>query len=233
MKIKYFAVENTMTDAPDDFRMQVTDYETITEKEIFEYVTRPGSGITPAEAKGNYEEFIGAHEYFLGQGYGINTEFIKVRPTLQGTLQGSNDSFDHARHKIKFSVTLGRRYNRTSDSVKVEKIAAPSNAPVPLQLEDITSGSINDILTPQSTAVLRGVRLNFRQDDPEQGIFIIDASKTVTRVERILSHTGTQIVFIVPIKIERGECRIEVRMLPHGNKNVRKGVLPDALTVVE
>jgi hypothetical protein len=51
--------------------------------------------------------------------------------------------------------------------------------------------------------------------------------------DKVLRILGTQIVFIAPIKIELGECRLEVRMLPHGNKNVQKGVLPDALTVVE
>jgi hypothetical protein len=137
MKIRYYPIDNPMTTGPDDCRMQVAGYESVGEKEIFEYMTRPGSGVTPAEARGNYKEFIGAHEYFLRQGYGINTEFIKVRPTLQGTLRDQNDSFDHARHKVNFKVTLGKRYNKVSGEVKVEKVEPSNNAPLPVTFEDI------------------------------------------------------------------------------------------------
>ncbi|MDR2928743.1 MAG: hypothetical protein LBV41_11190 [Cytophagaceae bacterium] len=35
------------------------------------------------------------------------------------------------------------------------------------------------------------------------------------------------------LKIELGKCRLNVRIFPHGNKTMRKGVLPDALTVIE
>jgi hypothetical protein len=50
MRIKYYLLENPVTSDPDDRRTQVFDYEIITEEEIFQYMTREGSGITMAEA---------------------------------------------------------------------------------------------------------------------------------------------------------------------------------------
>jgi hypothetical protein len=193
-------------------------------------MTRPGSGVTLAEAKGNYEEIVGAHEYFLKQGYGINTEFIRVQPTLQGVLKDENDRFDSARHRVRFKVTLGKRYNRTSGEVKVEKTEAASNAPLPVQVEDIASGAVNEALTPGGAASLTGARLQFRQDDPVQGIFLKAAGAEI-RVERILSQKGSQVVFLIPDSLEPGEYTLEVRILPRGNKNAKTGMLPDRLTV--
>ncbi len=230
MKIKYYTIDNPMTPDPNDRRMQVAGYEVVTEKEILEYITRPGSGITMAEAKGNYEEIIGAHEYFLKQGYGINTEFIKVRPALQGVLKDENDRFDSSRHKMRFNTTLGRRYNKVSDEVKVEKVEAASNAPLPVQFEDVASGTVNEALTPGGTASLTGIRLNFKQDDPQQGIFL-KTGDTEIRVERILSKKGSHVVFLIPDNLPAGDYTLEVRILPPGNKKVKPGTLLDKLSV--
>ena len=87
MKIHYYLPDNPITPDPDDRRAQVSGYETVTEKEIFEYITRAGSAVTPGEAKANYEEIIGAFDYFLRQGYGINTEFIIIHPVIPGVFR--------------------------------------------------------------------------------------------------------------------------------------------------
>ncbi|MDR0715115.1 MAG: DUF4469 domain-containing protein [Bacteroidales bacterium] len=230
MKIKYYLIENLMTPAPDDCRAQVTGYESVTEKEIIEYITRKGSSITPAAVKANYEEIIGAHEYFLQQGYGVNTEFLNVRPAIQGVFRDKDDKFDPARHRIRFRATLGKRYNRTSDEVKTEKTEPVVNAPLPQALEDIASATVNETVTPGGTATLTGVRLKFRQDDPQQGIFLIAPDKTERRVERILSHNAAQVVFLIPADLPADEYSLEVRILLKGSKEIKKGTLPDKLT---
>jgi hypothetical protein len=113
----------------------------------------------------------------------------------------------------------------------MEKVAPVINVPLPTTLEDIASGTINDTLTPGGVATLAGLRLNFNQDDPQQGVFFIGSSKTEHRAERILTHTGKQIVLMIPADLPSDEYTLEVRVLPKGNKEVRKGVLQDRLNV--
>lgn len=231
MNIKYYLVDNPMTNDPGDYRAQVTSYEAVTENEIFDYMTRKGSGITTAEAVANYQEIIEAHEYFLKQGYGINTGFINARPTIRGVFKDKNDSFDVSRHQVKFKVRLGRYYNQTAQDVKTEKVGSVSNAPVPDELEDVTSGTVNETLTPGGVAVLQGLRLKFDQDDPDQGIFLITDDSGATRVSRIVTQRSSQIVFIIPADLTTGEYTLEIRILPRGNKEVKKGWLEDKFTV--
>jgi hypothetical protein len=232
MRIKYYLVENLMTPDPDDCRAQVTGYESVTEKEILEYITRTGSSITPAALKANYEEIIGAHEYFLKQGYGINTEFINVRPTIQGVFRNTDDKLDPSRHKIRFRATLGKRYNKTSNEVKTEKVEPVSNAPIISSLEDVVSSTVNESITPGGVATITGIRLKFKQDDPKQGIFLIASDKTETRAERILSHNGKQIVFLIPAGLPTDEYTLEIRVLPVNNKEMLKnGTLYEKLSV--
>jgi hypothetical protein len=41
-----------------------------------------------------------------------------------------------------------------TDNVKVEKVTPPNNLPLPATFEDITSETVNEILTPGGTAAL-------------------------------------------------------------------------------
>ena len=231
MKIKFCLVECPITPGPEDRRAQVVSYEAVTEKEIFEYMTRAGAAITMAEAKANYEEIIGTFEYFLKLGYGINTEFIHVRPVIPGLFKNDDDRFDYERHKIKFSTQLGKRYNRTADDVKVEKVEAPNNLPLPVTFEDIASTTVNNMMTPDGVASLRGIRLNFNQDDLTQGVFLIDSNKNEYRVNKIISHKGTHVVFQLPRDLVPDEYILEIRMLIRGNRTLKKGRLTEKLTV--
>jgi len=232
MKIKYYLVDNLMTDDPNDCRAQVTGYEAITENEIFDYITRKGSGITTAEAKANYQEIIEAHEYFLKQGYGINTEFINARPSIQGVFKDKNDSFDSSRHQVKFKVHLGKRYNQTALDIKVEKVEPVSNAPVPSDLEDLTSGTINDVITPGGVATLTGTRLKFDQADINQGLFFVASNgAATTRVSKVIDIKSSKVIFMIPAELVNGEYTLEVRILPYGNKEIKKGALEDKLTI--
>lgn len=231
MKIRYYLLPNPVTSDPNDRRAQVFEYEIITEAELFQYMTREGSSITPSEAKANYEEIIGAFDYFLQRGCGFNTSFINIRPVMPGVYRDDNDRFDRKRHKIKFRASLGKRYNHVSDDIQVEKIAPPSNLPLPATFEDVTSETVNEVLTPGGTAILNGMRLKFSQSDTLLGIFLIDSAKNEYRIEKILSHTGTKIVFQLPASLASDEYSLEVRVLLKGNKNLKTGKLTEKLIV--
>jgi hypothetical protein len=231
MKIKYCLLDNPVTPDTEDRRAQVSGYETVGETEIFEYMTRKGSAITVAEAKANYEEIVGTVDYFLKLGYGINTEFVNIRPVIAGVFRNDDDRFEDGRHRIRYKARLGRRYNHTADDVKVEKVAPSSNAPLPVTFEDVASATVNDVMTPGGTARLTGMRLNFKQNDPQQGIFVIDSAKKAHRVELILSQKGTQAVFQIPAGLASDEYTLEVRVLLKGNKDLKTGVLVERLSV--
>lgn len=221
--MKYYLVDNPMSKEPGDYRAQVTNCEAVTEDEIFDYIIRKGSGIAIAEVMANYQEIIEAHEYFLKQGYGINTTFINARPTIRGVFKDKNDSFDPSRHQVKFKLRLGKYYDQTTLDVKIEKVEQESNIPVLNELEDITSGTVNEILTPDGVAVLKGLRLKFAQEDPNQGISLSAADSSTIRVSKVVTQRSSQIVFIVLADLTTGEYTLEVRILPKGNKEVKKG----------
>jgi hypothetical protein len=77
-------------------------------------MTRAGSAITPAEAKASYEEIVGALDYFLKRGYGINTEFVNVRPVIPGVFHGDDDKFE----KPCFTNSIMTPYKQCNDTLQ-------------------------------------------------------------------------------------------------------------------
>lgn len=224
MKIKYFLIDNTIADNPNQCRAQVSSYETVTEKEIFDYITRKGSGITTGEIQANYTEIIEAHEFFMKQGYGINTEFIKARPSILGIFNDKNDTFDPSRHRVRFNAQFGKRYDQTAASISTEKIEQLNKGPVLADFEDVTSGTINEHITLGGPAVITGLRLRFNQEDPKQGIFFV-LNGTATKVTRIMDMRSNKVVFMIPAGLATGDYNLEVRKVLNGSKEVQKGVL--------
>jgi methionine-rich copper-binding protein CopC len=110
-------------------------------------------------------------------------------------------------------------------------MVTPSLLPLPVTFEDVSSSTVNETLTPGGVVRLTGTRLRFDQGDPQQGIFLIDPAKKAYRVEKILSHTGTQVVFQLPADLSADEYTLDVRVLLKGNKDVKTGTLTDRLIV--
>lgn len=224
MKIKYYLIDNTLAEDPNECRAQVSSYETVTEEEIFDYITRKGSGITMGEIQANYTEIIEAHEFFMKQGYGINTEFIKARPSIVGIFTDKNDTFEPSRHRVRFNAQFGKRYNQTAASVSTEKIEQISKDPVVAEFEDLTSGTVNEHFTSGGAAIITGLRLRFDQNDAKQGIFFV-LNGTATKVSRIMDMRSTKLVFMIPAGLATGDYNLEVRKVLNGSKEILKGVL--------
>ena len=231
MKIYYYLVDNPITEDPNDCHAQVTGYESVTEKEIVDYITRKGSGITTAEAMANYQEYMEAHEYFLKMGYGIKTAFLVARPTISGVFTDKNDTFDPARHQINFRVKFGKHYRESSKNVQAEKTEPTRNEPVLVDFKDVTSDTVNESATSGGAAVLTGSRMKFDSSDTAQGIFFVAANGTASKVITIITMQPSQLVFLVPQNLASGEYTLEVRTILKGTKDLRKGTLKDTLTV--
>lgn len=93
---------------------------------------------------------------------------------------------------------------------------------------DETGGGV---LTPGGMARLNGYRLKFDPADPAQGIFLIAANSSVTRVEIVGRNMPNELIFLTPPGLTPGQYRLEVRAC-FGPNHLRSGQLQELLTVI-
>ena len=106
--------------------------------------------------------------------------------------------------------------------------------PVVTSVEDILSGTFNQLLTPNSQLDIRGTNLTFDNTKSEQGVYLIPtaAGGEVVKFGKGVKPKGTQVVLSVPTGLVSGTTyQIEIRTYPHGAKELRIGRYTPILTV--
>jgi hypothetical protein len=71
-------------------------------------VTR-GSTVTKADILSLMEDFQGALESMILDGFNVVTPFANFRVSIRGVFNGNTDSFDSSRHSILPLVNAGKR----------------------------------------------------------------------------------------------------------------------------
>jgi hypothetical protein len=67
-----------------------------------------------------------------------------------------------------------------------------------LFVDDFGSGTRNEQLTPGNIARIRGSRLKFDASDPLQGVFLVAANNSATKVATVSRNKPGQVDFLVP-----------------------------------
>jgi hypothetical protein len=230
MALKFALFENHLTTDPDDYMAVVQDLRSKTQEDVIDLMISRGSTVTKAEALSVLEEYAGAIVLLLKDGYAINTPIFNLSPSIKGTFYGPDEAFNSSAHAVKINITAGTRLREVGQQVAVERVKGGSPQPDPEYLDDLGSDTRNEQLTPGNIARLRGSRLKFESGDLMQGVFLIAADTTVTRVATVSRNKPGEIDFLVPV-LAPGVYRLEVRAVIFQSKTLRVGVLPALLTV--
>ena len=229
MAIKYALYPNHLTEDPHDHMALVQDQRTRTLDDIVERMVKRGSTVTKADILSVLEDFQQTIVELVVDGDSINTDLFRITASISGVFANAKDSFDSSRHQINLNVYAGWLIQQIISRLTVEQVEAVTPRPSLKILRDITTGSINESLTPGGPAELDGDRLKFDPEDPGQGIFLI-SNGTETRAETIIRNMPGNLIFMVPDDIVAGEYQIEVRAAARDSDNIRKGSLDATLT---
>lgn len=230
MALKFALFENHLTSDPNDYTAVVQDAPAKTQDDVINLMIGRGSTVTKAEALSVFEEYGNAIEQLIKDGCSINTPLFNLSPSVKGTFTGPNDTFNPARHTVKINITPGTRLRVMGEQVSVERVKGVSPGPAPDSLNDLGSGTRNDQLTPGNIAQLLGSLLKFDEADPSQGIFLIAADNSETRIGTVSRNKPGQLDFLVPA-MAPGEYRLEVRAIIYKGKELKKGTLQATLAV--
>jgi hypothetical protein len=228
MALKFALFENHLTSDPNDYMAVVQDLQSKSQEDVIDLMVGRGSTVTKAEALSVLEEYAAAIFLLLKDGYAINTPIFNLSPSVKGVFSGPDQSFNPASHSVKINITAGARLREVGPKVTVERIKGASPQPDPEYLDDLGSGTRNDLITSGNIAQLRGSRLKFDPEDPAQGVFLIAADASETRMTTVARNKPGQIDFLVPT-LAAGDYKLEVRAIILNGKELKKGALPATL----
>lgn len=230
MPLDYALFENHLTAAPNDYMAVVQNQQSKTQEDVIDLMVSRGSTVTKAEALAVFEEYALAVEQLAKNGNAVNTPLFNLSLSVKGVFNREDEPFTPATHSVKINVTPGPRLKEMASGVSVRRVQGASPQPDPLYIDDLGSGSRNDVLTPGNIAQLKGSRLKFDPTDPAQGIFLIADDGSETRVSVISNNKPSRLDFLVPA-LTKGTYRLEVRASLYKTNGLRSDSLPAELTV--
>lgn len=232
MAVKYTLFMNYLTTDPDDYMARVASLGVVDEAQIIDDMLGMGTTLDRPDLEGTLRLYHRAIQQRLIGGFQVATPSSRYSLSLRGVFDGSEDSYDPARHQIDVAVNTGgelREFIRKN--IDLEKDATREVTPQPKDYIDIASGDErNSILTPGGMGRLAGVFLKFDPTDEAQGVFFIQDG-TATRVTQVGRNKPGELLFVVPDSLTAGDYTLEVRTSLSTPDDLKRGRLSHTLTV--
>jgi hypothetical protein len=230
--LKYVLVENAMAIDPSNCVAIVSSPESKSLDDVINFMVAEGTGLTRPQAMAYFEKLTQTVLYFVGQGHSVVTPLLRVRPTISGVFNNKSDSFDASRHHVNIRARAGSRLRDLETHIKLEKVKASTQTPIPDTFTDVLSGESNLYATPGGIGVLKGQLLKFDIEDVQQGIFFVPVNDPAAeiRVDACSGIKPSEIHFQIPA-LEAGDYSLVVKSIPKTGKNILKGELETILNV--
>jgi hypothetical protein len=234
--LQYSLIENLLTPAPDDYLAQPVNVRSYTLQEIYKRIEARYTGLTPAQISAAVDEFCAEIYTITENGEMVNTPLINTQLSMPGVYKSATDSFDAKRHAVKINTSPGVRMREAVRKVKTEKVIIAEPLPHILEVKDVSSDAVNDVITPGGVIQLRGGKLKFLTNQSDNGIFLVGENGEEIKLTVIVENKPARLITVMPTDVPQGEYFIEVRtsFASSGKptKNVKRGRYNKILTVV-
>ncbi|MDR1155024.1 MAG: DUF4469 domain-containing protein, partial [Bacteroidales bacterium] len=222
--------------APGDYLAQPVNVRSYTLQEIFQRISARYPGLTPVQISAAVGEFIEEVLVITENGETVTTPLFNTQLSMPGVYEGAVDVFDAKRHAVRINTNPGVRLREAVRKVKTEKVSVAEPLPHILEVKDVTSDTVNDLITPGGVIQLRGSRLKFLKDQPDNGIFLFRENDAEIELGAIVENKPARLIAVLPAYLPQGEYFIEVRTTfstaGKPAKTLKRGRYNKILTVV-
>jgi hypothetical protein len=230
MALTYGLYPNNMLKGSTAYRALVKQRRKYTLGQVIARVVRRGPSLTDAAVLGILELFMEEVTKILEEGGSVTTPLFKAQCSIAGKFTGPEDYFLQNRHQVKVNLSPGILLKEMASQARPHKTDGHLPRPLVEVFSDMGSGNNNSALTPGGPAFIKGARLQFDADDPEQGIFFEDGARQLFKATQVLRNVYSQLVLMVPSNLPGGTYRLLVNSKLK-TKQLRSGELGHRLVV--
>ncbi|WP_042720979.1 DNA-binding domain-containing protein [Flavobacterium sp. B17] len=238
-RIKAYLYDNVLTkDNPNDFTARTVSERSLNVQQICQAaVTRGGADISASSMEHATELFLKEMAYQLCDGFSVNTGYFTASTTIRGVFDSPSETFNKDKHSIIFQFNQGENLRAEIPNIEVSILGVAESSAVILQVTDVKSGSVNDLLTPGRNLKIAGSKIKVAGNDPFIGVFFVNTTSNVrTMVEEsdMVTNNPSELIVVIPA-LPAGTYNLEVVTQYGGGtplKDARTATLDKILTVV-
>jgi hypothetical protein len=222
--IEYVLTENTLTEAPDDFRAQVVNVQSHNENDIIDRIMKIGAGLTRSDVRSVLEAQKQVITELVADGGAINTEMFNAFPAIAGVFKSVEDSFDPARHSVKLHLHPGKALKAAEAQAHTKKMPGSVLPMFITSVHDLESGTVNDIVTPGHNIKISGHNVKVVGEELADGVHFVRldgmTSIKVNNKDIAINHPG-ELLLLVP-GLMPGQYKVRIQTYYSGSKQALK-----------
>lgn len=213
-KIKAYLYDNFLTkDNPNDFIARTVSERSLNVKQICEAaVNRGGADVTAAAMEHATELFLKEMTYQLCDGYSVNTGYFTAGTQIRGVFDSPVETFNSEKHSILFQFNQGEKLRAEISNIEIEILGVADASSAILQVTDVKSGTVNDILTPGRNLKISGSKIKVTGDNTNNGIYFVNIAtndRTPVDISDVVVNNPSEIIVVIP-DLPAGTYKLEV-----------------------
>lgn len=213
-KIKAYLYDNFLTkDNPNDFIARTISERSLSVKQICESaVNRGGADVSAGAMEHATELFLKEMAYQLCDGYSVNTGYFIAGTQIRGVFDSPTETFNGTKHSILFQFNQGEKLRAEIPNIEINILGVADASSAILQVTDVKSGTVNDILTPGRNLKIAGSKIKVAGDNSLNGIYFINAAtqaRIMVEESDVVVNNPSELIVIIP-DLSAGTYKLEV-----------------------
>jgi hypothetical protein len=239
-KSKAYLYDNVLTkDNQNDLIARISSDRSLNIAQVSDIaVKRGGANISAASMTHAVELWLGEMAYQLCDDFAVNTGYFTAKMHINGVFDSPNERFNPEKHTLSVDFQQGALLRKELQRVDVEILGVADTALAVLQVTDVKSGSINDLITPNRNLRIVGQKLKIVGEDEANGVYFVNQDTQVrTKVDAsdMVTNNPSELIIVIPV-LTAGSYLLEVVTQYGGNSKVmlkesRKAIFNKTLTV--
>lgn len=213
-RIKAYLYDNFLTkDNPNDFIARTVSERSLNVKQICEAaVSRGGADVTSAAMEHATELFLKEMAYQLCDGYSVNTGYFTAGTQIRGVFDSPTETFNVDKHTILFQFNQGEKLRAEIQNIEINILGVAEASSMILQVADVKSGTVNDLLTPARNLKISGSKIKVAGENAANGIFFVNTAtndRIAVETSDIVVNNPSEIIVVIP-SLAAGTYKVEV-----------------------
>ncbi|MCI3938574.1 DUF4469 domain-containing protein [Chryseobacterium aahli] len=213
-KIKAYLYDNVLTkDNPNDFIARTVSERSLNVKQICEAaVSRGGADVSSSAMEHATDLFLKEMAYQLCDGYSVNTGYFTAGTQIRGVFDSPTETFNSQKHSILFQFNQGEKLRAEIPNIEISILGVVDASSVILQVMDVKSGTVNDLLTPERNLKIAGNKIKVAGDNSANGIYFVNTTTNArmqVEANDVVVNNPSELIVVIPA-LPAGTYALEV-----------------------
>ena len=200
--VKAYLHDNVLTDDPNDYIARVCNETSLSVDDVCRSaVQRGGADLSAQTLQHGVELFLKEMAYLLCDGYGINTGYFTATPLVKGVFNSPAETFDAKKHAVLFQFNQGDLLRQLLPHVKVDIMGVADTGAEIVQVTDVKTGSVNDVITPERNIKIRGSKIKLEGSLPGVGVYFVNeitGDEIPVDSSDVVTNNPSELIVVVP-----------------------------------